>query len=232
MLGVRTRFVYPRLILEDYNITSLPDKPTQGNIVARYPMYRLDWDKQEEDIRNRFHDHTARRRNPRWDYTPTLPEPYDTIVKAAVFAVNRDFLTEIRQNTQRAWAEFHTHRHLGASNLSELGWGPGIEHIWYAFYLLGDCAYDSETEWFVRGPKKTILQFAMPFKFWGHQTGDGMIWDHAKLDRLRKWNKAWNNSDEEEAEINDFLTAMEDHCQLYLDNRHDEVVGEDFPEKE
>lgn len=231
MLGTRTNFVYPRLVLKDLDISPMPPHATREDIVARYSMCVLDWERQEDVVRLRFEQHDARKNNPDWVYTPTLPEPYDTIVKAAVFAINKDFLNEITRNVQCAWKEFNTWRRLGSSNLSELGWGAGIEHLWYAFYLLGDCAYDSETNWFVRGPKKSILQFAMPFKFWGHQTGDGMIWEHAKLDRLRKWNDAWGrlrhddpNAQAEWVEIEAFLAAMEAHCQLYLDNRNEKGI--------
>lgn len=236
MLGLRTRFAFPNLIEQalDHDLEPRTANPSREEIINRFPMLTLDWEGQERIIRSRFDERitpngpdgwrSAAYKPNLWEYTPTLPEPYDTVVKAAVFAVSRDFMGEIHSNTRRAWAVFNSQRNLGASNLSELCWEPGIEHVWLAFYLLGDCAFDSETKWFVRGPKKTILQYAMAYKFWGHQTGDSMISKCARLNRLRRWNKAWDNPTRDKAEIDAFLDALEAHDQLYLDNRHEEPV--------
>jgi hypothetical protein len=58
---------------------------------------------------------------------------------------------------------------------------PAIEHIFVAFYLLGDCVYNEKSFGYDHDfPYACILAY----KFWMYQTGGGLVWDHSHGGRI------------------------------------------------
>jgi hypothetical protein len=217
------RFHFPRLVFLDQKAEM---KICEDEFKDNPPwLYRVDWDHQEKKVREDFDSWN----NGHWKgenkFTPPLPEPYDTWIKESTFALTPSFYREITRNVRRGVDEWCVERDLGGSTMREVALGPAIEHFFVAFYLLGDCAYDPANKWYLRGPRKSVIQHAMACKFWAHQTGSGMIWDHARLDLLKSRADAWYNQgktpDQEEKEvISSFLSTMDHHCYTrFLEDR-------------
>ena len=218
-----TRFHFPRLVFLEQKAEM---KICEDEFKDNPPwLYRLDWEHQEKKVREDF----DRWNNGHWDgknkFTPPLPEPYDTWIKDCTFALTPSFHREITRNARRGVEEWGVERNLGGTNVHEIALEPAIEHFFVAFFLLGDCAYDPSNKWYLRGPRKSVIQHAMACKFWAHQTGSGTIWEHARLYILKSRAAAWYRNgktpeDEEKELISEFLAAMDHHCYTrFLEDR-------------
>lgn len=178
MLGIRNKLVFPKLIW-------MGEGPIiKGDIDSRRGIYRLDWADFDGQLRKK-HERWNETHWPKKDfpYKSTLPPEYDLLLRDVHFAVNQSYSEEIHRNCRRALVEWNTYRGFDTC-VREMCLEPGQSHIWVAFKLLTDCLYDSDAKYFHRGPEKWFLANAMVYKFWGHQTGSGLLWRNAKLDEL------------------------------------------------
>ena len=100
----------------------------------------------------------------------TIPQPYETLVRSMKFAIPVKYWIEIKRCAEQGMLEWS---HSWSFDTSVIGkcLEVSVAYIKTAFYLLSDCAYDAETNYFFRGPEKRILSQAMLYKFWSKQTG-------------------------------------------------------------
>lgn len=90
---------------------------------------------------------------------------------------------------------------------------PAIEFVWCSFYLLCDCVYDKETNYFCRKDRTKISRYILSYRFWCHQTGRGLLEDHAHFEKLEWWisDESSFSNQEFKAEGRKWLEAAKDH---------------------
>ncbi len=188
--------------------------------------YTLDWSLQEQKLRDshqkwveEFHSNEAHK----FPFIETLPEKYDELVKSTLFAIDNDYMKEIRRNAVRASEEWGLDRPFDTV-IRDQCLKASEAHVWISFMLLSDCMYDPETKSLAN--HKSVIQHAMVYKLWVHQTGNGLIWGKAKMDDLGLPDEEvmdaipdfMKQDWEEEAEgFGDFLKAMEQHFRSLID---------------
>lgn len=178
MLGIRHELVFPR-------IRWAGEGPlAKGNVDKHTQIYRLDWEAFDETLLKQ-HKRWNRRCWPGLEipFHSVLPERYDQLLRNARFALNQTYELEIQRNCRRALEEWNIYRGFD-TNVRETCLETGQAHAWVAFYLLNDCLYDEETKYYDRGPQSWLLNHAMVYKFWGHQTGGGLLWRNARFEQL------------------------------------------------
>lgn len=178
MLGIRNKMVLPQL-------RWVGEGPIiKGDIDSRRGIYRLDWADFDGQLRKK-REHWNQTNWPTKDYPykSSLPPEYDLLLRDVRFAVNQSYREEIHRNCRRAMVEWNIYRGFDTC-VREMCLEPAQSHVWVAFKLLADCLYDSDAKYFHRGPEKWFLANAMVYKFWGHQTGSGLLWRNARLDEL------------------------------------------------
>lgn len=182
-------FIFPHLVfLRDASFKSWSESKTTK-------IYKLDWDSFDEAILKR---HIARNAkcwpDTKFQSVQKFDSYYETLLHSLRFAIPNNYLTEIRRMTQMAMSEWGTSRTFD-TDIREMCLGPAIECIRVAFNLISDCAYDENTNYFLRVNNKYLLAPLMLFRFWQHQTGSGLIADHSGFNKLEsKYN--WLKSNE------------------------------------
>jgi len=182
MLGESSRLLFPRLKY----LKNVQFKSHGGANKSSMRLYKLDWSKLEE-IRQKDHEKWLLEYWPDRDvpFWSSLPEKYETWVKNLTFAISDDYMKEIVRNAKRGLEEWSMHRSFD-TNVREMCLKPAQEHIYIAFYLLADCLYDPETNYYYRNEDGQYAENAMVYKFWDGQTGRGLVWGNAKLDEMKR----------------------------------------------
>jgi len=98
-------------------------------------------------------------------------------------------LNVIRYHAKMANLDWLLHPPIPASVRVEACREPRVANVFAAFYLLGDCVYSQESQWFLRGVQKAIIQHALMLKFWIGQTSADLYWNNARFDQLLSWQK-------------------------------------------
>lgn len=166
---------------------SLVRKSEKGESGRPIDLYKLDWLKQEEIIRNK-HEDWKKEYHPdkNLPFVGQLPKEWDEWIKSLVFAIDRGYLREIRYWAREALTHWNRSNYASADTMvREICLKPAISMIQVAFFLIGDCIYNEEKKWYARAGKGFLAEYALPYKFWAYQTGRGLLWDHAGLDRLQ-----------------------------------------------
>lgn len=195
--------VFPKLVVVDYEAK---------NAV----LYRLDWSGkdavvEQRDVRRRQmvrkrHDVEVEEEEGR---APTrLPEPYETMLDAARFAVPPHYEREIQHCIAMAQAEWAVNRSFDTI-IREACLKPAIAYVETTFMLLDDCLHDPERKR-DEHPLYIIGQSTMLYRFWLGQCGGGNYQRHAKIDRLRdnalnarRWSDEWRKR------AQDFVDAID-----------------------
>lgn len=211
MLSYDTRLLFPRLrrlgechVVHKANPAEQP--PSQRG------LYQLDWMQCDaiklDDHVKWVNDHHEGKDIP---FVPTLPKIIDETVCNQLFALNGEYLRAIRSHTRMARDVWN----LGLSMdtmARDRALSPTAALVWSALWLLADCAYDPETQYYIRTATKIILPYAMAWKFWQYQTGRGLIWRKAKLHKLEKrQNQNVVGSPETALMEKDFIDRMKIH---------------------
>ena len=119
-------------------------------------------------------------------------------------------MDEIVRNAKRGLEEWGIYRGFD-TNVREMCLNPAQELIFVAFYLLCDCLYDPETNYFYRKEDSYFAHNAMVYKFWDGQTGRGLLWFNAKMDEMER-KENWLGTDSERFRIeNQFLADVREH---------------------
>lgn len=147
-------------------------------------LYRLDWDAFEKDLRREDRTGWYVRRRPDLDRS-ALPPRYEKMLRDATFAISPEYMLEVRRNAERALDEWETERPFDTI-VREHCLEPGIAHAESAFYLLEDCLFNPELHYWLNHDtlEKRVMLEAMLLKFWTGQTGPGLVWSFAHMDRL------------------------------------------------
>ena len=182
MLGRNHSLYFPKLSYQKH--VSFGSWGNSNDKKSSCPVYKLDWSYKEQKCQE-DHDKWLKQCHPnkKIPLHPDLPQKYEEWVKGMLFAIPNDYLKEIREHSQRGLAEWDKERGFD-TNVREYCLKSAIAHIDIAFYLIGDCAYDPEENYFYRGDDKFLLHHVMGYKFWSNQTGRGLIKHHSGLDEL------------------------------------------------
>ena len=124
-------------------------------------VYRLDWSGHSGD----------------------LPLEYREWSDNLLFVISDDYYNEIQRCMRRFNEEWAMRRRFDTS-VRETCLNPAIEFAFTAFYLLCDCLYDEEKNYFLRDSRKIIAHNILAYRFWWTQTGEGCVRYHAKLDEM------------------------------------------------
>lgn len=176
-------------------------------------VYTIDWNKLDKYKYERFVEDAKRHSMPdRYQFPGTLPEPYDSWVKGLEFSIPVRYLEEIRYNARMAQM-IYCSPHPFDTMIREICCEPAIAHVFVAFRLIADCVYDRKKNYFYRGDDKILVPQALLYKFWSHQTGDGLIRDHAWFRRI-EWllddkHTQDPGNDSATREVQKFITAID-----------------------
>ena len=185
MLSYTSALYFPKLsYLENVRFGSWGNTTKPGGYC---PLYRLDWTKKDQKCED-DHEKWLRQCSPTRDFPlhPCLPDYIDAWLKNQKFAIPHHYMDEIRRNSKRGLEEWGMERSFD-TNIREFCLKPAIAHIYTAFYLIADCAYDNAENYFYRGDDKIIIPHALAYRFWAHQTGRGCVRDHAYFSKLEHW---------------------------------------------
>lgn len=221
MFSLPRTFIFPRLIsLSEVNFRSWSQQNTTS-------LYKLDWGSFDQEI-NRKHQEWNRRCWPAKDLpiTQKFSDPYESLLQNFRYAIPQHYLEEIKHETRKAVMEWNRERHFD-TNIRDLCLKPAIAHIKVAFDLLCDCLYDEETNYFLRNPHKYNIFVPLHLvRFWQHQTGAGMIYEHSGLSETKdllqfkenRLEKTEHSNDEksEIKELKDFMTFIKEHINNIL----------------
>lgn len=196
-------------------ISYLGDAPIRHKTV---PLYLLNWDGQEHKIIAAWEAELAASRgfyesDPEWakgrmELKWYLPEPYLTMIKEARFAMTPAYLTGVQRMSKYAM-EIWNDSWPYDTNIRELCLTPTVKAVWCAFTLLQDCLYNEEHAYYERSvARREIILASMVHRFWNHQTGSGLIWDHAELDRVVEMSKNPAIPVEDQQELKKFVRAV------------------------
>jgi len=141
---------------------------------GRTILFSIDWEKFDGKLMTDYHS-----------FVSALPDKWDTWLKNFQFAIPDSYLNEIHRCSRLGLFEWSRQLSFDTS-IREMCMKTGDAFIKVAFNLIADCAYDPDTNYFYRGNDKYLLPNVMLYKFWGHQTGRGLLWDKAELDKLEK----------------------------------------------
>ena len=208
MLSHHNRLLFPRL----RRLGEAQLVHPSGNQGSTRGLYQLDWDRCDA-IKLDDHYRWANDQHPGKDlpFTPTLPPVIDETVKHQFYALDEAYLSTIRSHARMA-VEVWGRRYRMDTLARERAMGPADALVWSALWLLGDCAYDPETHYYVRTPTKIVLPHAMAWKLWAYQTGRGCLWRKARMDDLedRRENCKGDGPDLH-GMIDDFIDRMKVH---------------------
>jgi len=202
---------FPRLIkTANEGILKFPGKPGE-NVVkpSHVPLYTLGWS--DLDSIKRAKHEKAKKCCPQVgiSWVDTLPEPWNQTVTSALFAINAGYRQEIERNAQRCVEEWNLSRPFDTI-VQDICIQPAIVHAKTAFYLLTDCIYDPETQWYARKDRTWMLA-AMVYKFWLYQTGFGCA--------FRNSEDAFHRTMEEGSIDHKLLLALKDHQMKIMESR-------------
>jgi len=180
MIGNRSTLQFPHLIfVKEY------DKSESGRYRA---IYKLDW----THIENRFRQSYEKRVQQRLsqevvDPIPTfknaLPDKYMEMTDNLRFLLDTRYKKEINRASRLSMEEWSN---AGGFDTMVNDWCvvPATKFVWLAFKLLSDCPFDPNTNKFDRRHERNIASNIMLYRFWFHQTGRGLIWYRAEINKL------------------------------------------------
>lgn len=201
-------------------------------------IYSLDWSKQEKFIEEK-HENWKNKYHPtkKLPFIGQLPKEWEAWIKSLVFAIDDYYLREIRFWTQNALMFWSRRNYASADTVvREYCLNPAIEMIDVAFFLIGDCVYDMQTQYFSRSSKKYLTNNVMLYKFWAYQTGRGLLWDRANLDALKwrvkeSYTALHNPNDEFITEGKKLLADIEKHQEAFEEAYKELCIDSDIGEK-
>ena len=147
----------------------------------------------------------------------SLPEPYETKVKNLRFKLNNEYSSEIQHQSMTALVEWAKHRQFDTM-IREICLESAIANVWVAFSLLADCIIDENNNW-SRDDETVIFKYAMCYKFWFYQTGRGLVWENARLNKLES-----NSYFMKRKCVRNFILSLKNHSAKY-----DELINERSP---
>jgi len=164
---------------------------------------------------------------------PSLPAEIDTWIKNIKFVIPNDYMSEIKRNAQRGLEEWNIQRGFD-TNVREFCLKPAIWHIYTAFYLISDCAYDPKENYYYRGDDKPLIPHVLAYKFWAHQTGRGCVSEHANFDALKKtisFYELLGGPSQSAKNCKEFLETMKEHERNWDKGVNVFQIEEDKPEE-
>ena len=206
MLSLKTAIWFPKLVYDK----SVIFKSWSGNGKTRETkLYRLDWSYLDKHVIDYF-EQWRQTNNQNCEFIDALDSKYDKWLKSMRFAIPAHYLAEIRRNAQQGLIEWGLERRFDTC-VREHCLKPAESHINIAFYLINDCIYDEDTNYFYRRPDRVVLHSAMLLKFWAEQTGSWVALEKANIftleERLKKANGKGYNKEEKE-EVERYLTMV------------------------
>jgi hypothetical protein len=187
MLISDSSLVFPQLIFVE-NAERRYKTKSGGSVreeVEKVSLFKLDWAKFDEELRKdneRMNERKRRNKLPPWPYKRALPNKYEDILPKERFAIDDSYLKEIHFNTRHALREWSRHRPLDTI-IREMCLKSAIAHVEIAFKLVHDCLYVPDIKSRSYYPYWYVIESAMIYKFWKHQTGDAWPGVHANFDR-------------------------------------------------
>lgn len=219
-------FVFPKLIyLHEF------EKKHEDGKISTHQLYSLDWSKFNIEIEKDFRERIDKSIYKGMSYYGALPEKWETTLHSFIFSLNSNYLQEIRSNIIIANTGWSTPRPFDTM-IRDICLGPYIESIYVAFRLLGDCVFDIDDGYFSRKLYRKIATQLMLVKFWTHQTGRGLIEDHARMSILDECLKLEMVSKEYKDYVSQFLKDYREYHEQ-CDNefyKHNANIKNGLPE--
>jgi len=186
MLNNKNKLFFPKIVFE--KSIELKHNTSEIKIIN---LYYLDWTNKEKKCNNGNIE---------------LPMEYEDVIKQLRYAITDDYLDEIRRVSWLSINEFNVIRKLDSS-MKKIYLKPAVAYITTAFTLLGDCAFDLNTNFYYRGAYKVILKNLLLYKFWKNQRQitPSMILEFANIPELLTISMDETLTEEQMMFLNDFL---------------------------
>lgn len=172
-------------------------------------VYRLDWSR-KDGIIEKEHKEWMKRNYPTADLPSenVLSEKWDQKVKNLLFALPSHYLYEIRRCASAALVERLRPLPFDTA-IRDMCHGTDEAFIKTAFFLLSDCVYDDDTNYFLRDSVKVIVPNLLLCKFWHGQTGRGLIERKAEIDQLKKRLNLGSIDETDRSLVDNFIKSFE-----------------------
>lgn len=183
MFSFQNPLYFPKLVyLRDVSFKSWQEK-------GKTALFKLDWSEKERRFKQNFEKMIETKKDKvNVDYSDflDLPAVLDEWLKSFHFAIPSNYLTHIKTSTRSAVFERNL-QYSFDTMIREICLIPAEAHIYVAFSLIDDCKYDLKTNYFYRREDSFLLKHTLLYKFWSGQTGRGLLWEKAKLDKLEQF---------------------------------------------
>lgn len=192
------------------------------------PIYRVDWEKFDRKIADKFTD-WKQQFWPEEDipYVKPLPDVYEELLGEMVYSIDRQHMDEIHYQVLAFWQTMSRVIDFG-SHMDEICKEPAFAHMWSAFQILADCAFDIHQGRYLRGYKKIILPHVIAFKFWFRQTGRGYIWELSRLSELGEIGcRPPQHLQEHFLVLDELLVGLNAQLNLLFDSYKVQIIRED-----
>jgi hypothetical protein len=189
MLNFHNVLHFPRLVwVNKITFTSANSKQCS--------VYKLDWEKFDQVMYDQWAEWKKNAQSSKLEWKYALEPEYERILHETRFALPKSYLDEIHRMCTQAMVEWNMERSFD-TNIREMCLEPAICFIKCAFKLLSDCIYDPEKNYYSRNYDQDLLvPHILMFRFWQHQTGRGLVENHADFDHLRTLLTYWKRNKE------------------------------------
>jgi len=146
-------------------------------------IYSLDWH-HIDNVKKKLWENTRQCSPSPETFQGTLPVEYTVWTDAMRFAIPQGLLEEIRHCSLRASEEWDRRK-------PEIRWeplptrSPAVAYIQKAFNILADCLYDLSTRNYSRDGIKSLVPYALAYRFWCHQTKVDNLLLYTGIDDLK-----------------------------------------------
>ena len=218
MLTIRHSLSFPKIIFVKeaflYRTTKTTGRKSKRKTKEKAYLYKLDWSKKDKSCKERETKMLRVVRKPKGGirtvpFIDLIPKSVDRWLKELVFAIDDDYMQGIRRNSRKGFDEWNEERPFDSA-IRDMCLMPAEKFIEVAFRLLDDCIFDEKKHYWYTGPKKWIIWHALVYKFWAHQTGNGLLSRFAHFEDLWKIPNDDGNiySKEQRNETKIFLEAV------------------------
>jgi len=146
-------------------------------------IYSLDW-YHIDNVKKKLWENTRQCSPSTETFQGTIPVEYTVWTDAMRFAIPQGLLEEIRHCSLRASEEWDRRK-------PEIRWeplptrSPAVAYIQKAFNILADCLYDNSTRNYSRDGIKSLVPYALAYRFWCHQTKVDNLLLYTGIDDLK-----------------------------------------------
>lgn len=226
----RVSLEYPRLIFKEKVKVKHKENPFTSN------KYVLDWSRLEEKKLRKFKDFcykngvdtegdelTATGSAADRIYPGTAPKDTVGLTSKLEFVLSNRYLNQIKYNVLQAHYNYSFIDGGFDTMIREYCYKPSESHIQVAFFLLADCVFNNETEYFDRSFPTGLIASKLLCRFWSFQIGYGWLRQRCLVNELEE-DLEYIDDKKTKSQVRNHIRSFDDWC-YELDIVHQNILG-------